>query len=192
MADTFSRSVQFFVDMAKEDAEAVVKTTAIKILGRLIDMSPVGNPSEWKINASRMEVRRLNSMRRQMSMYSYTNKQGVRKFRPGRKLKEQKLIAPAGYVGGRFKGNWQCGIDYSPDGETGRIDRSGERTLNIGATALMRFRIGAKSIFFVNNVPYANRLEFGHSKQAPRGMIRVTAQNFNQIFNEAVREVRRG
>jgi len=29
-------------------------------------------------------------------------------------------------------------------------------------------------IYIVNNVPYIRRLEFGHSKQAPNGMVRVT------------------
>jgi hypothetical protein len=39
----------------------------------------------------------------------------------------------------------------------------------------------------VNNLPYGIALEYGHSKQAPSGMIRVTLARFQQIVDEAIR-----
>ena len=45
------------------------------------------------------------------------------------------------------------------------------------------------AVYFCNNVPYAYPLEFGHSQQAPGGMVRVTAAEFQRLFDESVREV---
>jgi hypothetical protein len=39
----------------------------------------------------------------------------------------------------------------------------------------------------VNNLPYAVPLEYGHSKQAPGGMVRITLARFQQIVDEAIR-----
>jgi len=39
-------------------------------------------------------------------------------------------------------------------------------------------------------VPYAYLLEFGHSKQAPGGIVRITAEEFQRFFTESVQEVR--
>ena len=97
--------------------------------------------------------------------------------------------APAGYTGGRFRGNWQVGLDVQPDGETGRIDKSGNMTMAVGNYMLEQFKVGTKAIYFTNNVPYAYRLEFGHSSQAPNGMIRITAEDAVKYFTEAANEV---
>ncbi|MFS1538215.1 MAG: hypothetical protein ACL7BU_05405 [Candidatus Phlomobacter fragariae] len=48
--------------------------------------------------------------------------------------------------------------------------------------------MGMKSVYFSNVVPYAYRLEIGHSKQAPNGMVRITAQEFQLFFNQAMTE----
>ncbi|WP_256203847.1 MULTISPECIES: hypothetical protein [unclassified Pseudomonas] len=39
----------------------------------------------------------------------------------------------------------------------------------------------------MNNLPYAIPLEYGHSTQAPAGMVRVTLANFQHIVDEAIR-----
>ena len=41
--------------------------------------------------------------------------------------------------------------------------------------------------YIINNLPYAIPLEFGHSTQAPGGMVRVTVARFQQIVQEAIR-----
>ena len=41
--------------------------------------------------------------------------------------------------------------------------------------------------YLVNNLPYAVPLEYGHSSQAPAGMVRVTIAEFQQIVEAAVR-----
>lgn len=82
-------------------------------------------------------------------------------------------------------------FDRPAEGETGRIDPSGQFTLVEGHQQLTQFTRGTRAIYFSNTVPYATRLEFGHSKQAPNGMIRITAAEFQKFFNQAVKTVKK-
>ncbi|MFS1539237.1 MAG: hypothetical protein ACL7BU_11830 [Candidatus Phlomobacter fragariae] len=158
MANDFTAAINGFVSKVEEKMEAVSKTTFTKILSRLVIMSPVGNPSIWQVNA---------------------------KIAEKGKGKERK---PAGYTGGRFRGNWQVTFDELPTAETGRIDKSGSVTQAEGNLVIGQFKVGMKSVYFSNVVPYAYRLEMGHSKQAPNGMVRITAQEFQLFFNQAMTE----
>ncbi len=98
--------------------------------------------------------------------------------------------SPPGYAGGRFKGNWQVTFDSPADGEIENIDKAGNITKSQGNVVIEHFKIGMNAIYFTNNVPYAYRLEMGHSKQAPSGMVAVTAEEFSQFFNSAVSETK--
>lgn len=100
------------------------------------------------------------------------------------------INAPPGYTGGRFRGNWQVTFDTPADGETGRIDKSGNMTKAVGKYVLEQFKVGTNAIYFTNNVPYAYPLEMGHSKQAPNGMVAITAEDFDKLFRESVVEVK--
>jgi hypothetical protein len=55
---------------------------------------------------------------------------------------------------------------------------------------LVRGSGAGHTIYIVNNLPYANALENGHSKQAPSGMVKVTLQEFPGIVSAAAQEVR--
>ena len=46
----FLAAIQLFVDSSKQDMDEVVRRTGIKILGRLVEMSPIGNPDLWQVN----------------------------------------------------------------------------------------------------------------------------------------------
>lgn len=82
--------------------------------------------------------------------------------------------APPGYVGGRFRGNWQISLTLN-NSETGNTDASGAETLTagLGALALAQDTVD-KTIWIFNNVPYAQRIENGWSGQAPTGVVAVT------------------
>ncbi|OCG46001.1 hypothetical protein A9G28_11010 [Gilliamella sp. Fer1-1] len=95
--------------------------------------------------------------------------------------------APKGYTGGRFRGNWQVTFDIPATNELDRIDPSGMDTLKDGIEQIGRYTGGVQSIYFTNNLPYSVRLEFGHSKQAPNGMVRVAALNAQVHFENAAR-----
>lgn len=95
----------------------------------------------------------------------------------------------AGYVGGRLRGNWQIGIGSAPSGELDRVDGSGSQTIAEGTSKIGSWKPSDKDepILIVNNLPYAEAVENGHSKQAPSGMLAITVAEFDGIVQEAVR-----
>lgn len=95
---------------------------------------------------------------------------------------------PKGYIGGRFRGNWQLGIGSAPSGETGRIDPAGQATFG-AIVAEIPTQAAGLVYFLANNVPYAQRVEDGHSRQAPTGLVGVTAMEFPTIVARAVESV---
>lgn len=190
-SDQFMASINLFVDGSKNKMDEVVRRTGIKILARLVDMSPVGNPEIWAINQTAAQYNRAVYEANEAAKQDPANltKTGRLK-KKARESDSMDIKTPDGYKGGRFKGNWQIGIDHEPSGETGRIDPSGNMTMAVGNMVLEQFKVGAKAIYFVNNVPYAYRLEVeGHSQQAPNGMIRIVAKDAPAILREAMKEV---
>lgn len=95
---------------------------------------------------------------------------------------------PKGYVGGRFRGNWQLGVGVRPTGETGRIDQTGTATLGT-ITAKIPVHPAGQVFFLSNNVPYAQRIENGWSRQAPTGLVGLTAVMFQRIVDDAVASI---
>lgn len=94
---------------------------------------------------------------------------------------------PPGYVGGRFRANWQHGMNVPQSGVTNAVDASGNETISaLGARISSADPFGVH--FIVNNLPYARALEYGHSSQAPAGMVGVTVAEFNKYVEAAVAE----
>lgn len=91
---------------------------------------------------------------------------------------------PKGYVGGRFRGNWQLGIGSIPAGVLERIDTSGSVALPAIIAEIPEDASG-RIYYLANNVPYARRLEDGYSRQAPQGIVGRTVIQFRQIVNDA-------
>ncbi|ELW9532951.1 hypothetical protein JGL56_00900 [Salmonella enterica subsp. enterica serovar Derby] len=186
----FTAAITAFVDKAKANQEAVVRAVGIRILNQLVLMSPVGNPELWGINQTAASYNQ--------AVYDHNEAQKSdpnNLTKTGRLKKKARLVdgmdvkAPPGYTGGRFRGNWQVSFDAPTTDETGRVDKTGNLTKAAGNYTLSLFKVGMKAIYFCNNVPYAYRLEMGHSSQAPGGMVRITAAEFQRFFEEAVREV---
>jgi hypothetical protein len=92
--------------------------------------------------------------------------------------------APKGYVGGRFRGNWQLGVAVVPSGETGRIDPGGGSTVSAIISEIPTKAAGLV-YYLANNVPYAQRIEEGWSRQAPTGLVGLTVTEFQPIVAEA-------
>ncbi|HBM7601457.1 hypothetical protein [Enterobacter asburiae] len=186
----FTAAITAFVDKAKANQEAVVRAVGIRILNQLVMMSPVGNPELWGINQTAASYNQ--------AVYDHNEAQKSdpnNLTKTGRLKKKARLVdgmdikAPPGYTGGRLRGNWQISFDTPTTDETGRIDKTGDLTKAAGKYTLSFFKVGMKAIYFCNNVPYAYPLEMGHSTQAPGGMVRITAAEFQRFFEEAVREV---
>ncbi|HHA1839499.1 TPA: hypothetical protein ACOEGF_001092 [Enterobacter asburiae] len=186
----FTTAITAFVDKAKANQEAVVRAVGIRILNQLVMMSPVGNPELWGINQTAASYNQ--------AVYDHNEAQKsdpANLTKTGRLKKKARLVdgmdikAPPGYTGGRFRGNWQVSFDAPTTDETGRVDKTGNLTKAAGNYTLSLFKVGMKAIYFCNSVPYAYRLEMGHSSQAPGGMVRITAAEFQRFFEDAVRQV---
>ncbi|HGH8123879.1 hypothetical protein [Enterobacter kobei] len=190
----FLAAIQLFVDSSKQEMDEVVRRTGIKILGRLVEMSPIGNPDLWQVNqtasAYNDAVREHNAALRD----DPTNLTKSGRLKRGLRVNDSMDIKkPDGYVGGRFKNNWYVGFDSQPTQSNDTPDASGQGSNSRGLAVLEVFRVGqVSSIYFTNNMPYARALEEGHSGQAPGGMVRVTALDAAQYFREAMSEVRNG
>ena len=82
---------------------------------------------------------------------------------------------------GRFRGNWQATIGSPASGQLSSIDTNGSATSANAANVANRLEAG--SIFYLtNNLPYGESLEYGYSKQAPAGMVRVTLAEYEKIL----------
>ena len=92
---------------------------------------------------------------------------------------------PAGYIGGHFRANWQLGIGAMPMGEIPGVDRTGEKTQG-RIMAEIPEQAAGKVYYIANNVPYAERLEYGWSRQAPQGLVGLTVTMFQDIVRDAV------
>lgn len=188
---SFAATIATWVDKTKENNDKAVRATGMQILGRLIEISPVGDPRRWKINRAyalaRQHVDRVNAARRRKNggklkrgqkkhasvLVSFKTKNGNVTFR-------QRGWAAKNYTGGRFRGNWQVSFDRPAVGAIDRVDKAGTATLAAGREVLAHYDSGEYgSIWFTNNVPYAQRLEYGWSKQAPAGIVRVVAAEIN-------------
>lgn len=188
---TFSLDLKAFAEKAKGNAETVIKKVAIDLLGAVVDRSPVGNPELWAANATATqynnEVARLNAELR--TDPANLTKNG--RMKPGRLIKDSMdLTAGGGYVGGRFRGNWQVSFDVAKTGTLERIDPTGRESKGDGAELIQGFTSEVGSIWMINALPYGPRLEYeGWSSQAPSGMVRISVVEFQTFVDKAVMEL---
>jgi hypothetical protein len=88
------------------------------------------------------------------------------------------VYRPPGYVGGTFRNSWYV--------STGAPSEAGAREPNkVGAGSLGDLKNigGAGTVTYLcNNMPYGVRLEFGWSKQAPEGMVRINVARIREKF----------
>lgn len=96
-----------------------------------------------------------------------------------------KSAPPPGYVGGRFRANWNVADGAPDESTTDTIDASGGATISGATQKILSFKIGG-TWYLTNNLPYAQPLEYGHSTQAPAGMVRLTVAETDQFFTNAI------
>lgn len=90
---------------------------------------------------------------------------------------------------GRFRGNWIASVNSYGTLTVDIEDKTGsDATREMGGVALTT--PAGNIVFMVNNLPYAQRLEYGYSSQAPAGMVRVTIAEFQDYVAKAVRGIR--
>lgn len=126
---------------AMERTERAVRGGFLGVGERLIELSPVGDPTLWQ---------RLPS----------------KDYHPG-----------------TFRSNWNASV--------GSIDFSTTPSTNItevnGITSLPAKLVG-QVLFHANSLAYANALEYGHSSQAPVGILSVISIEAPSIAEDAARK----
>jgi hypothetical protein len=111
---------------------------------------------------------------------------------------ESRVVLKSPVDTGRFRGNWNVGINTSDTAEYS-ADKSGIKVNSRAIGALSKFKLG-DSIWITNNLPYTQKLEFGlyghgpktingYSKQAPHGFIRITYQEVMSAFENIGKKV---
>lgn len=100
------------------------------------------------------------------------------------------FVKPPGYVGGRFRANWNFAVGHIDRKTTDAISPTGSISIN----ALVAGSLGADAkatLYLTNSLPYAMGLEFeGKSTQAPSGMVRLNVERFNVIVKQALSAAR--
>lgn len=83
---------------------------------------------------------------------------------------------------GRFRANWQASNERPASGEVnGFADPVNKVSTYINGAPF------ANEFTLANNLPYAYKLEFGYSDQAPQGMVRINVARFQSILDEQAR-----
>ena len=106
---------------------------------------------------------------------------------------QEALVKASPVDTGRFRGNWQVTANRPPLYALNNYDRDGSDTIAEGKRALhaiMRGGGAVRSIYFSNMLIYANALEYGHSKQAPAGVVGIVAARLRSFMAQAIRESR--
>jgi len=92
------------------------------------------------------------------------------------------------YVGGGLRANWQASIGAPASGTVNSTSESTSRGSISKAAAMLR---GDSPIYLTNNLPYAQRIEDGYSKQAPTGMVKVSIRAFKRHVMKQAKKVNR-
>lgn len=95
---------------------------------------------------------------------------------------------------GRYRGNWQVTANSPPLYALNQYDKHGDKTIAEGKRAIFAIMRGGgavRSIYFSNMLIYANALEYGHSKQAPAGVLGIVAAKLRTYIAEAIKESRK-
>ena len=87
---------------------------------------------------------------------------------------------------GRFKGNWQFTVGAPSNQSIDTFDKAGHGTIATLVAEVSKLEAGQVA-YIVNNLVYGVPLEYGHSDQAPAGMVQITLARFQQIVEEATR-----
>lgn len=90
---------------------------------------------------------------------------------------------------GRFRGEWQFTIDAPASAKNGRIDPEGVQAIAEVVDGALMLQVG-QTAWITNLLPYAIPLEYGHSDQAPNGMVRLTMARVQEIVRQEVERIR--
>lgn len=176
-------------DLAKAqmlDLETVTRKSTLYLFTAVGKRSPVGNPELWAENS--LAVAFNNAVNEYNAALREDPANLTKNGRLKRGLKNNaKLILPAGkgYVGGRFRANWNVSYAAPNHSTTESVDKGRVFT---EAQKVMTLPVGGL-VFLANGLPYGPRLEYeAWSSQAPAGMIRISALEYQDYVKKAMKK----
>lgn len=92
-------------------------------------------------------------------------------------------------LSGRSRANWMSSYGSADTSTTEAVDPSGSQSIGRLEAKLNGLVVG-QYFYFTNSLPYAERLEYGWSEQAPGGMVRLSVANWQTIVAEEVARVK--
>jgi len=90
---------------------------------------------------------------------------------------------------GQFKANWRVSLNATTRASIKSFDKGGQSTISAGLEVIGRAK-PTDRVYIGNNLPYARRIEYGWSQQAPYGVVRVQVARLQGIVTSAVRAAR--
>lgn len=198
---TFAERIDRWVSDTTDTIDTATRAIAIEMLTRMVLRSPVGNPELWAANRKVIEGRqRFNAdvdavsafARNPLTRLRYDKVKTPRRLSARTIAKRLPLKAGRGYVGGRFRANWN--LEFGRANRTtlaeNIVDPSGQNAIASGIDHLTANYVRGQAIYITNSLPYGPRLEFGWSRQAPQGFVRVTVAEFSTIADTAAQAAR--
>lgn len=186
VATTFELQIREFAEKAKGNAKLVVRKVTLDVAKAVVVRSPVGNPELWAANAHAASYNKAVAVENALRRADPANLTKNGRLKPGKKLNDgMDIKKPKGYVGGRFRANWVFDPASPPTDTLDAVDPSGSATTGRLTSQIMSSPVGGVT-YVMNNLPYAERLERGWSRQAPAGMVGVSVSEFQQFVNQAI------
>ncbi len=136
----------FYAEDVVGAASMLVRRVAFAIDRALVMSTPVGNPDLWRANNV-----------------------------PKKRKRGEKGYVGQGYVGGRARANWIPTLETPATAEVDRKDKAGASTMALLNPITAEFRLG-QTIWLSSNIPYIQRLNDGHSTQAPAGFVEMAIE----------------
>lgn len=89
---------------------------------------------------------------------------------------------------GFARGNWNLSFDKPDAGVSSEhADKGGGKVYARALAVAGQVPMAGRVMWITNGVPYINRLEYGHSKQAPAGMVRISLVEVSNSLNRALK-----
>tara|TARA_R110000764_G_scaffold33431_2_gene74972 strand:- start:7911 stop:8318 length:408 start_codon:yes stop_codon:yes gene_type:complete len=95
----------------------------------------------------------------------------------------KRIIKESPVLEGRFRANWFASGARPSSRVTPKkkVEDSEDKTLANATNKVLKQK-DASAFTLTNNLPYAQRLEYGYSDQAPAGVVRVNVKRFNRLL----------
>lgn len=209
MAKGWDNDPTLFAGLVDEEVGKKLRIISMALLTEIVQRSPVGNPELWNINQDQVKNRNrvsdINQALRNSDQFGYKDSKGNRRIKPGNKVQlggavyssnagrlgpqrirklrrgQGEIYTPAGYIGGMFRASHIVSVGSPDMSEPTAPDPNGSTTISNGNSIIDG--AGPYSMIYIqSNLPYSERLEEGHSRQAPIGVYAVSFHGVTQAY----------